>query len=89
MLVVKIAFLFVRTASKQVAKTLKAGDVAHARAIQMRLAGVNLPPKAMRQALKRFAAFEEAHGDAASADAVKDLARAYVQKQQAAMDEDD
>ncbi|KAK7253549.1 hypothetical protein SO694_000011138 [Aureococcus anophagefferens] len=72
-----------------VAKSLKAGDVAHARAIQMRLAGVNLPPKAMRQALKRFAAFEEAHGDAASADAVKDLARAYVQKQQAAMDEDD
>ncbi|KAH8067854.1 hypothetical protein JL720_12354 [Aureococcus anophagefferens] len=72
-----------------VAKSLKAGDVAHARAIQMRLAGVNLPPKAMRAALKRFAAFEEAHGDAASADAVKDLARAYVQKQQAAMDEDD
>ncbi|KAH8052406.1 hypothetical protein JL721_10880 [Aureococcus anophagefferens] len=72
-----------------VAKSLKAGDVAHARAIQMRLAGVNLPPKAMRQALKRFAAFEEADGDAASADAVKDLARAYVQKQQAAMDEDD
>ena len=55
----------------------------------MRLANVNLPPKQMRTALKRFVAFEEDHGDEATAAAVKDLARAYVAKQSAAMDDDD
>ena len=55
------------------AKTLKAGDVQHARHIQTRLAAVDLPPKMMNAALKRFAAFESEHGDAASAAAVKGL----------------
>jgi rRNA biogenesis protein RRP5 len=72
-----------------VAKTLKAGDVQHARHIQTRLAAVDLPPKMMNAALKRFAAFESEHGDAASASAVKDLARAYVARRKDAMDDED
>jgi hypothetical protein len=42
----------------------------------------------MNAALKRFAAFESEHGDAASAAAVKDLARAYVARRKDAMEED-
>ena len=72
-----------------IAKTLKAGDVPHTRAVQARLAAADLPPKTMNAALKRFAAFEAEHGDAATAAAVKDLARAYVARRKGAMDDED
>lgn len=53
-------------------------DVAAARAVFCRAASLRLSSKKMRFLFKRWAAFEAAHGDEASAAAVAAAAREYV-----------
>ena len=61
-------------------KETKAGEIPAARALFARLVTMQLSSKVVKGVFKKWLAFEAAHGDADTLQAVKDKAKEYVER---------